>query len=233
MEFLGEVIGDALNAFSEFGPELLEVIALTLAVSGISTVLGVVVGIPLGTILALERFPGSALLRMVVNVGMGIPPVLVGLFVLLLFWNAGPFGSLGLVFTPGAMVIAQVALAVPVAAGVTRGAVGGLPAEVIEEIDALGLPATMRYRLAVGEARSGVGAAVVAAFGRVISEVGAVLIVGGNILGETRVLTTLIVQESRQARFGIAIAAGVVLLTISLVVNLSLGRLHRPMGVGI
>ena len=233
MEFLGEVIGDALNAFSEFGPELLEVIALTLAVSGISTVLGVIVGIPLGTILALERFPGSALLRMVVNVGMGIPPVLVGLFVLLLFWNAGPFGSLGLVFTPTAMVIAQVALAVPVAAGVTRGAVGGLPAEVIEEIDALGLPATMRYRLAVGEARSGVGAAVVAAFGRVISEVGAVLIVGGNILGETRVLTTLIVQESRQARFGIAIAAGIVLLAISLVVNLSLGRLHRPMGVGI
>jgi tungstate transport system permease protein len=130
------------------------------------------------------------------------------------------------------MVIAQVALAVPVAAGVTKGAVGGLPAEVIEEIDTLDLPASMRYRLAIGEARSGVGAAVVAAFGRVISEVGAVLIVGGNILGETRVLTTLIVQESRQARFGIAIAAGVVLLTISLAVNLSLGRLHRPMGVG-
>lgn len=233
MEFLVEVIGDALNAFSEFGPELFDVVALTLAVSGISTILGVLVGIPLGTILALERFPGSALLRTVVNVGMGIPPVLVGLFVLLLFWNAGPFGSLGLVFTPAAMVIAQVALAVPVAAGVTRGAVGGLPAEVVEEIEALGLPASMRYRLAVGEARSGVGAAVVAAFGRVISEVGAVLIVGGNILGETRVLTTLIVQESRQARFGIAIAAGIVLLVISLVVNLSLGRLQRPTGVGL
>lgn len=232
MEFLGEVIGDALAAFSEFGPELFEVIALTLAVSGISTVLGVLVGIPLGTILALERFPGSGLLRMVVNVGMGIPPVLVGLFVLLLFWNAGPFGSLGLVFTPAAMVIAQVALAVPVAAGVTRGAVAGLPAEVIEEIETLDLPATMRYRLAIGEARSGIGAAVIAAFGRVISEVGAVLIVGGNILGETRVLTTLIVQESRQARFGIAIAAGLVLLAISLAVNLALGRLHRPMGVG-
>jgi tungstate transport system permease protein len=233
MEFLGEVIGDALAAFSEFGPELIEVIALTLAVSGISTVLGVIIGIPLGTILALERFPGSGLLRTVVNVGMGIPPVLVGLFVLLLFWNAGPFGSLGLVFTPAAMVLAQVALAVPVAAGVTKGAVGGLPAEVIDEIETLGLPATMRYRLAIGEARSGIAAAVVAAFGRVISEVGAVLIVGGNILGETRVLTTLIVQESRQARFGIAIAAGIVLLAISLAVNLSLGRLHRPLGVGL
>jgi tungstate transport system permease protein len=164
---------------------------------------------------------------------MGVPPVLVGLGVLLFFWNAGPFGGLGLVFTPAAMVIAQVLLAIPVAAGVTRGAVAGLGPEVIGEIEALNLPANMRYRLAIGEARAGVGAAVVAAFGRVISEVGAVLIVGGNILGETRVLTTFIVQEARQARFGIAIAAGMVLLVISLVVNLSLGRLHRPLGVGL
>jgi tungstate transport system permease protein len=182
--------------------------------------------------LALERFPGSGILRTFVNVGMGVPPVLVGLGVLLVFWSAGPLGSLGLVFTPAAMVVAQVVLAIPVAAGVTRGAVGGLAPEVIREIRALHLPATMRYRLAIGEARAGVGAAVVAAFGRVISEVGAVLIVGGNILGETRVLTTLIVQESRQARFGIAIAAGMVLLAISLIVNLSLGRLHHPLGVG-
>lgn len=232
MEFLGEVVGDAFAAFSDFGPELLEVIGLTLVVSGVSTVLGVLLGVPLGTMLALERFPGSGLLRTFVNVGMGVPPVLVGLGVLLFFWSAGPLGSLGLVFTPAAMVVAQVVLAIPVAAGVTRGAVGGLAPEVIREIRALHLPATMRYRLAIGEARAGVGAAVVAAFGRVISEVGAVLIVGGNILGETRVLTTLIVQESRQARFGIAIAAGMVLLAISLVVNLSLGRLHHPLGVG-
>jgi tungstate transport system permease protein len=233
MEFLGEVVGDAFAAFSDFGPELLEVIGLTLLVSGFSTVLGVVIGVPLGALLALERFRGSGVLRTFVNVGMGVPPVLVGLGVLLLFWNAGPFGALGLVFTPGAMVIAQVFLAIPVAAGVTRGAVGGLAPEVIGEIKALNLPATMRYRLAIGEARAGVGAAIVAAFGRVISEVGAVLIVGGNILGETRVLTTLIVQEARQARFGIAIAAGMVLLVISLIVNVSLGRLHRPLGVGL
>jgi tungstate transport system permease protein len=233
MEFLGEVIGDAFAAFSDFGPELLEVIGLTLVVSGLSTILGVLLGVPLGALLALERFPGSGLLRTFVNVGMGVPPVLVGLGVLLFFWNAGPFGGLGLVFTPAAMVIAQVLLAIPVAAGVTRGAVAGLGPEVIGEIEALNLPTTMRYRLAIGEARAGVGAAVVAAFGRVISEVGAVLIVGGNILGETRVLTTFIVQEARQARFGIAIAAGMVLLVISLAVNLSLGRLHRPLGVGL
>lgn len=227
MEFLGEVLGDAVAAFSDFGPELRGVVILTLLVSGLSTVIGVVVGIPLGGVLAMERFPGSGLLRTGVSVGMGMPPVLVGLFVLLLFWNSGPFGSLGLVFTPTAMVIAQVILAIPVAAGVTRGAVEGLSREAIEQIRSLNLGLVVRNRLAVSEARAGVGAAVVAAFGRVISEVGAVLIVGGNILGETRVLTTLIVQESRQARFGVAIAAGLVLLLISLIINLILARLNR------
>ncbi len=230
MEFLGEVIGDAFDAFAEFGPELLEVVVLTIFVSGGATVIGVSIGVPLGSLLALERFPGSKTLRLLVNVGMGIPPVLVGLFVLLLFWNAGPFGSLGLVFTPVAMLVAQVLLAVPIAAGVTRGAVQSLGGNALDQILLLDLNIITRHRLAIGEVRSGVGSAVVAAFGRVIAEVGAVLIVGGNILGETRVLTTLIVSESRQARFGVAIAAGVILLGISLVVNLALNNLQRPVG---
>lgn len=227
MEFLGEVLGDAVGSLLTFGPELRGVIGLTLLVSGMATVIGVAVGIPLGTVLGLERFPGSRLLTTLVNVGMGIPPVLVGLILLLLLWNTGPFGSLGLVFTPAAMVVAQVALAIPVAAGVTRGAIQGLVPEATEQLRALGLGLPARSRLAIVEAGSGVGAAVLAAFGRVISEVGAVLIVGGNILGETRVLTTLIVQESRQAQFGLAIAAGIVLLTISLVVNVILGRMSK------
>lgn len=227
MEFLGEVFGDALGELIEFGPELRGVIGLTLLVSGISTVIGVCIGIPLGTLLGLERFRGSRSISMVVNVGMGIPPVLVGLLFLLLFWNTGPFGSLGLVFTPTAMVMAQVALAIPVAAGVTRGAIQGLVPEAIEQLRALRLDLPTRSRLAIIEAGPGVGAAVVAAFGRVVSEVGAVLIVGGNILGETRVLTTLIVQESRQAQFGLAVAAGIVLLLISLAINLVLARITR------
>lgn len=227
MDFLGGVISDAFNAFSEFGPELWRVVGLTLVVSGLATLIGVAVGIPVGSVLALERFPGSGILRTSVSVGMGMPPVLVGLLVLLLFWNTGPFGSLGLVFTPTAMVIAQVILAIPIAAGVTRGAIEGLPVEAREQLAALRLPFATRHRLAIAETRAGVGAAVAASFGRVISEVGAVLIVGGNILGETRVLTTFIVQESRQARFGVAIAAGLILLTISLIVNLLLARLNR------
>jgi len=227
MEFLGGVFSDAVDAFSDFGPELWRVVGLTLFVSGVSTVLGVALGIPLGSLLALERFPGSAALRTGVSVGMGMPPVLVGLLVLLVFWSSGPLGSLGLVFTPTAMVIAQVILAVPVAAGVTAGAIDGLPVEAKEQMRSLRLTPFVRNRLAISEARAGVGSAAVAAFGRVISEVGAVLIVGGNILGETRVLTTLIVQESRQARFGVAIAAGLVLLLISLIVNLVFARLNR------
>lgn len=229
MDFVGQVISDALESLADFGPALASVLGLTLLVSGIATVLGVAVGVPLGISLALGRFRGRGPIRLAVNVGMGIPPVLVGLFLLLLFWNKGPLGGLGLVFTPTAMIVAQFLLAVPIAAGVTAGAVRGLPAHALEQLEALSLGRWAKGRVAAGEAGAGVAAAVVASFGRVISEVGAVLIIGGNILGETRVLTTLIVQESRQAQFGAAVAAGVVLLLISLAVNLLLGRWgHRP-----
>lgn len=230
MDFIGQVIRDALSALFEFGPALREVLWLTLAISAIATVLGVLLGVPLGTLVALGRFRGRGALGLVVNVGMGIPPVLVGLFLLLLFWSEGPLGGLGLVFTPTAMVIAQFLLALPIAAGVTSGAVRGLPHPALEQLEALRLRGWEQARVVISEARTGVGAAVLAAFGRVISEVGAVLIIGGNILGETRVLTTLIVQESRQARFGAALAAGIVLLVISFMVNLVLGRWgQRPL----
>ncbi len=229
MEFIGQVLSDALDALSGFGPALAEVLGLTLLVSGIATVLGVLAGVPLGISLALGRYKGRKVLGLAVNVGMGIPPVLVGLGLLLAFWSEGPLGGLGLVFTPTAMVVAQFLLAVPIAAGVTAGAVRGLPANALEQLEALGLSRWLTGRVAAIEAGAGVAAASVAAFGRVISEVGAVLIVGGNVLGETRVLTTLIVQESRQADFGAAVAAGIVLLLISLGVNLLLGRWgHRP-----
>lgn len=223
MDFLFEVLGDAFRALSEFDPELVRVILLTLVVSGIATVIGVAIGVPLGTGLALGRFRLRRPLRLLVDVGMGMPPVLAGLVLLVFFWRSGPLGSLGLAFTPTAMVIAQVLLAVPIAAGVTAGAVEGLPAPALEQLSALGVSRWQAGVLVVSEARSGVVASVAASFGRVVSEVGAVLVVGGNILGETRVLTTLIVQESRQGRFGSAVAAGIVLLAISLVVNLALG----------
>jgi tungstate transport system permease protein len=213
------VIGEALKILSQFGSELREVLGLTLVVSVLATAIGVVLGVPLGTALGLGRFRGRTPLMMAVNTGMGIPPVLAGLLILLLLWRDGPLGSWGILFTPQAMVLAQALLAVPIAAGVTAGSVGGLSPAAREQLASLGLNRRATGWIAVREAWPGVAAAVAAAFGRVVSEVGAVLVVGGNIQGETRVLTTAIVQEARQAQFGAALALGIVLMALALLVN--------------
>ncbi len=219
MSFIVDVIADGFRSLFSLGADVRDVVLLTLLVSVTATVIASVVGIPLGVALSTARFRGRQLVMTLVNVGMGIPPVLAGLLVLLLLWGEGPFGSLDLLFTPAAMVIVQVVLALPIAIGVTVAAVSNVPRDALEQLRALDLPRLERGRLLAVEARAGVFGAVAAAFGRVISEVGAVLIVGGNIAGETRVLTTAIVQESRQARFGAAVALGIVLLALSLVVN--------------
>ncbi len=192
---------------------------LTLVVSLLATLIGVAFGVPLGTALGLGRFRGRTPLLVAVNTGMGMPPVLAGLLILLLLWRDGPLGSWGILFTPQAMVIAQSLLAIPIAAGVTAGAVGGLSPVAREQLSALRLGRASAGWLAIRESWPGVAAAVAAAFGRVVSEVGAVLVVGGNIEGETRVLTTAIVQEARQAQFGAALALGIVLMALALLIN--------------
>jgi len=233
MEFLADVIEDAFAFLGNSGGQLAEVLVLTLIVAGVATAIGVGIGVPFGIWLGLGRFRGRALIWTLVNVGMAIPPVLVGLFVLLLLWSDGPLGALGILFTPAAMIVVQVALATPIAAGVTAGAVASLSPDAREQLDALHLAPVRRGRVVAREIWPGVTAAVAAAFGRVVSEVGAVLIVGGNILGETRVLTTAIVQETRQARFGAALALGFVLLVIAFSVNRTLTWLQfRERGIG-
>jgi len=219
VSFLGEVLKEALNVLGDFGPALREVLWLTLVVSGVATLIGVVLGVPLGMWLGLERFRGRGVLLTLVNTGMGIPPVLAGLLLLLLLWAEGPLGSIDALFTPGAMIAAQALLAVPIAAGLTAAAAGNLSGDTREQLAALRLPRFRRGWVAGVEVWPGIAAAIAAAFGRVISEVGAVLVVGGNIKGETRVLTTAIVQEARQARFGAAVALGFLLLVIAVVVN--------------
>lgn len=219
MEFLAEVFESALSFLGGSGGELWAVVLLTLLVSGVATVIGVGLGVPFGIWLGLGDFRGRGVVWTLVNVGMGMPPVLVGLLVLLLLWSDGPLGSLNILFTPLAMVIVQVMLALPIAAGITAGAVASLSSDAREQLNALHLSASGRGAVVVKEVWPGIAAAVAAAFGRVVSEVGAVLIVGGNILGETRVLTTAIVQETRQARFGAALALGAILLLIALSVN--------------
>jgi len=219
VEFILDVLADGIRYLIDFGPDLRGIIVLTLFISLSATAIGATIGVPFGVWLGQARFSGRWLVVTMVNVGMGFPPVLAGLFILLLVWGEGPLGGLELLFTPMAMVLVQSVLALPIAIGVSLGAVSGLSPAATEQLRALRLPLVGRLRILTIEARVGVLAAVAAAFGRVIAEVGAVLIVGGNIAGETRVLTTAIVQETRQARFGAAIALGIVLLVLSTVVN--------------
>ncbi len=220
MGFLLEVFRDALSALSGgLGGDLGSVVWLTSWIAFVATGISVLIGVPLGTTLGLSEFRGKRATTVLVNTGMGLPPVLAGLVLLLLLWRGGPFGAWGILFTPAAMVLAQAMLAIPIAVGLTASAISGLPLAAKEQLAAFQLSPWNRGAVAVREVWPAVGGAVAAAFGRVISEVGAVLIVGGNIRGETRVLTTAIVQETRQAQFGQALAFGFVLLGMALVVN--------------
>ncbi len=222
MGFLSDVFGEAFRYVADFGPELREILALTLVVAGLATAIGVVLGVPFGVWLGLSKFRGRGLLLALVNTGMGIPPVLAGLLLLILLWNDGVLGAWDALFTPGAMVAAQALLAFPIAAGVTAGAVRNLNSDAREQLAVFDVSAVGRGWIAGREVWPGVAAAVAAAFGRVIAEVGAVLVVGGNIEGETRVLTTAIVQEARQSDLGAALGLGIVLLGVALIVNLAL-----------
>lgn len=219
MGFLIDVLREAWDLLTSFDPGLRSILWLTLLVSGVATAIGVVVGVPLGVALGAGRFRGRGAAMALVNTGMGMPPVLAGLVLMLLLWNDGPLGAWGLLFTPIAMIGAQALLAIPIAAGVTAGAVRGLPPEAHEQLRALRLGRRAQGAVLAREAWPGVAAGAAAAFGRVVSEVGAVLVVGGNIEGETRVLTTAIVQEARRADFGAALALGIILLIVALTVN--------------
>ena len=219
MGFLGDVLRETLDFFRGSGADLTSALIRTVWIAISATFGAVVLGVPLGVILGRTRFVGRTLVMTLVNTAMALPPVLVGLVLLLLIWPAGPLGGLNILFTPAAMVIAQVVLATPIVIGLTAAAVGSLPAPAVEFVSSLQLNAVTRFRVYVMEAWPQILAAVATGFGRVIAEVGAVLLVGGNIVGETRVLTTAIVQETRQARFGAALALGGVLLVVALFTN--------------
>ena len=199
--------------------ELAGILGLSLLVSGVAIVLSMVAGVPAGVFLALRRFPGRRFLVALVNTGMGLPPVVVGLFVFLLLSRAGPFGPLELLYTPWAMILAQVIIAGPLVVGITLAAIQGLDEKLRLQILSLGASRTQYYWRLVQEARLSLVAALAAGFGSVISEVGAVMMVGGNIKGQTRVMTTAIVLATRQGEFPLALALGVLLLLLALGVN--------------
>lgn len=212
--------------------ELNEIIWLSLRVSGTALIGSALLGIPLGASLGLGRFAGRRIMTAMIYTGMGFPPVVVGLFVYLLLSRSGPLGSLDWpflprLFTPGAMILAQTIIATPLVAGFTMAAVMGVDPELRQQVRALGATRRQTALTILLEARSGVLVALIAGFGSIISEVGAVMLVGGNIDHRTRVLTTAIVLETRKGNFDLAVALGLVLLGLAMLANLAVIQLQR------
>ncbi|MEW5934777.1 MAG: ABC transporter permease [Bacillota bacterium] len=215
MELIWDGLRTALGLVVGLDPQVLEVSLLTLQVSGLATVAALLAGLFTGALLALGRFPGRRFLQSVINAGMGLPPVVVGLAVCLLLWRSGPLGGLRLIYTPAAMVIAQFVIAYPVMAGLSAAALQQVGPAFRLQVEAMGASRLQLLGAMLWEARYGVLGAVIASFGSVISEVGASMMVGGNVVGQTRVLTTAIVLEVNRGNFDVAIALSLILLGLT------------------
>lgn len=211
-------------------PVVIEIAIRSLQVTVVALIVSTTAGIPVGTWLALTRFPGKRIFTAFIYTGMGLPPVVVGLVVFLFLSRSGPFGELGWLFTMQAMIIAQVVIATPLVIGVTMSSVAGVDPALRPQLKALGATRWQITWAQLYEARFGLVVGIVAGFGSIISEVGAVILVGGNIAGKTRVLTTAIVLETRQGNFDIALALGIILLTISFIANAMLVALQSRAG---
>ena len=219
MELFIDGIVKAWRLLSNLDPEMLAVTLLSLKVSGLATLISLVIGLGGGTLVALADFPGKRVLVSLVNTGMGLPPVVVGLFVTIMIWRNGPLGFLEILYTPTAMVIAQTIIATPIVMGITIASIQNLPPNLRLQILSLGASRAQMILLLVKEARLPLLAGVMAGFGGVISEVGASIMVGGNVKGYTRVLTTATVMETSRGNFDSAIALGIILLGLCFSVN--------------
>lgn len=222
MDALWEGLKEAVRLIAEGDGELRDIALRTLLVSGAATLLAMAAGVPLGYALARGRFPGRTILLGAVNTGMGMPPVVMGLIVWLMLVRSGPFGGLELIYTKRAMIIAQFLIATPLVVGFTAAAVQALPRDLPDLLAVLGAGRLRSLWLLAREAQLGLLAAIMAGFGAVVSEVGASMTVGGNLQGNTRVLTTAIVTETSRGNNARAIALGLILLTMAFLVNLLL-----------
>jgi tungstate transport system permease protein len=219
MELILDGIRTALGLIFTLDREVLAVTLLSLKISGCATLGSLTIGIPAGVFLALSSFPGRRLFISLVNTGMGLPPVVVGLFVTIFLWRNGPLGFLEILYTPLAMILAQSVIATPIVTGITIAAIQNLPANLKLQVRALGATRFQTVWILVRESRLPLLAAVMAGFGGVISEVGASIMVGGNIKGQTRVLTTATVMETGKGNFDTAIALSLILLLLAFGVN--------------
>lgn len=223
MDTLLSALESALGLILHPTGELIGIVSLTFAVSGAALLLAAAAGLPLGALVGLKRFPLRGAVISGLNAFMGLPPVVAGLFIYIMLSRSGPLGFMGLLYSPSAMVAAQFVLALPIVAALTHSAVTNVDPAVRLSARTLGATPAQETLLVITEARYGIMSAVIAAFGRVMAEVGAVLMVGGNIAGYTRVMTTTIALETDKGDFSLALALGIILLAISVAVN---GALH-------
>jgi tungstate transport system permease protein len=227
MELIWQGIGKAFELVFGFDREVWAITWLSVEISGLATCVSLLLGIPLGMALGLARFPGRSLAAALINTGMGLPPVVVGLFVSIFLWRSGPLGFLELIYTPTAMIIAQVIIAFPIVAGLTMASFQTLDPKLSLQLLGIGASKPQLLWLLCKEARLPLLAAVMAGFGGVISEVGASMMVGGNIRGETRVLTTATVLETGKGNFDVAIALGLILLALTFGINFCLTQIQQ------
>jgi len=217
----------AFHLLVSFDPEVISITWLSLKISGTATFISLFIGVSVGVAVALNDFFGKRLVISIINTGMGLPPVVVGLFVTIMIWRSGPFGFLEILYTPYAMIIAQAVIATPIVMGISLAAIQNLPPNLRLQILSLGASRLQMVWVLVKESRLPLLAAVMAGFGGVISEIGASIMVGGNIKGYTRVLTTATVMETGKGNFDLAIALGVILLFLAFTINFLLTQIQQ------
>ncbi|CAM3785380.1 ABC transporter permease [Mesobacillus zeae] len=227
MDLLLHGLKKAIEMILEGDPEIAEITLRTLEVSMTAILISTIGGVPAGILLGLSRFPGRKLLLTFVNIGMGLPPVVAGLWITIFLWRSGPLGDLSLLYTPVAIIIAQTLVSFPIVTGLTAAAFQQLDEKMILQIKALGATRWQLLWILMKEARLALLAAVIAGFGRVIAEVGAAMMVGGNISGETRILTTTIVMEVSKGNFEVALALSFILMAIAFLITFCLTYLQQ------
>lgn len=227
MHFILDGIKKGIELIITLDSEVLTILKLSLFVSITATIIAVLIGVPLGSIIALKRFHLKKIVIAAINTGMGLPPVVVGLIVTLFLARHGPLGFLHWIYTPKGMIVAQIVIATPIVTGLSLAAVQGIEPKFHLQILSLGATSSQALWVLLKEIRLSILAAVIAGFGSIISEVGAVMMVGGNIKDQTRVLTTAVVLETNMGNFDIAIALGLILLTMSFIVNMALTYIQQ------
>ncbi len=227
MNIITDGVLEAARLLITFDPDVINITLRTLQVSGTATLISVLIGLPFGTMIGLTRFFGRGFLVSLVNFGMGLPPVVVGLITWLCLTRYGPLGALGFIYTPTAMIVAQAIIASPIVAGFTLAAIQSVNPKLRLQILSLGATRLQYLVLLLWEARLGILAAVIAGFGGVISEVGASMMVGGNVRGYTRVLTTATVLEVSKGKYDLATALSFILLVLTFLIMATLSHLQQ------